>query len=68
MAAGWDHDEPELQAVHAARETLATSRTRLHRYRAALEKGADPGTVSQWFAEVQDEKIAADAVLRRYGA
>ena len=60
-------DHADQQAIHAARETLTACHARLDRYRAALETGADPGIVSRWIAEVQAEKSAAEAALRRLG-
>ncbi|MEU4383357.1 hypothetical protein [Micromonospora echinofusca] len=60
------HDDTTGQAIKAARETLAACTTRLDRYRAALDSGADPTVVSRWIADVQAEQITAEATLRRY--
>ncbi|MEV1286170.1 recombinase family protein [Micromonospora sp. NPDC049679] len=59
------HDDVDQQAIKAARETLATCATRLDRYRAALDSGADPTVVSRWIADVQAEQLTAEAALRR---
>ncbi|NJP35172.1 zinc ribbon domain-containing protein [Micromonospora thermarum] len=58
------HDDVDQQAIKAARETLATCATRLDRYRAALDSGADPTVVSRWIADVQAEQVIAEANLR----
>ncbi|WP_406081993.1 hypothetical protein [Micromonospora sp. NBC_00858] len=58
------HDDAEQQTIKAARET-ATCATRLDRYRAALDGGADPTVVSSWIADVQAEQVTAEAKLRR---
>jgi hypothetical protein len=59
------HDDIDQQAIKAARETLSTCATRLDRYRAALDNGADPTVVSRWIADVQAEQVTAEATLRR---
>ncbi|WLS43305.1 hypothetical protein Q3V37_17995 [Micromonospora profundi] len=59
------HDDADQQAIKAERETLATCATRLDRYRAALDSGADPTVVSRWIADVQAEQVTAEAKLRR---
>ncbi|WP_435091172.1 zinc ribbon domain-containing protein [Micromonospora aurantiaca (nom. illeg.)] len=59
------YDDVDEQAIKAARETLATCTTRLDRYRAALDSGADPTVVSRWIADVQAEQVTAEASLRR---
>ncbi|WP_229688234.1 recombinase family protein [Micromonospora yangpuensis] len=59
------HDDTDHQAIAAARETLATCTTRLDRYRAALDTGADPAVVTRWIADVQAEQVTAEADLRR---
>ena len=59
------HDDVDQQAIKAARETLANCTTRLDRYRAALDSGADPTVVSRWIADVQAEQVTAEATLRR---
>jgi hypothetical protein len=64
MAAA-QHDDVDQQAIKAARETLATCATRLDRYRAALDSGADPTIVSRCIADVQAEQVTAEADLRR---
>jgi len=61
------HDDADHQAIKAARETLASCATRLDRYRAAIDRGTDPSLVSQWIAEVQAERVTAEATLRRLG-
>jgi site-specific DNA recombinase len=55
------HDDIDQQAIKAARETLSTCATRLDRYRAALDNGADPTVVSRWIADVQAEQVTAEA-------
>lgn len=51
--------------AEAARRTLADCDDRLARYRAALEAGTDLAVVARWINEVQAERRAAEAGLRR---
>jgi DNA invertase Pin-like site-specific DNA recombinase len=62
MAAGRD-DAGSDARVEAARRKLADCETRMGRYRAALESGADPTIVAGWLAEVGVERQAAEREL-----
>jgi hypothetical protein len=59
------HDDADQHRVIAAREKITTCRTKLDRYRAALDAGTDPTLVQQWITQVQAEKAAAEADLRQ---
>jgi site-specific DNA recombinase len=49
--------------VEAARRKLADCDDRLKKYRAALDRGADPVVVAGWMSEVQGERLSAEAGL-----
>ncbi|TQS46175.1 recombinase family protein [Cryptosporangium phraense] len=51
-------------ALAAARETIQSCGQRLQRYRAALEAGTDAVLIQQWTAEVQAERVQAEAKIR----
>jgi site-specific DNA recombinase len=57
----YDHSS----AAERARATIADCTTKLARYRAALDAGADPSVVTGWIADTQAEQIKAQAELRR---
>jgi len=59
------YDDADQHRVIAAQEKIATCRTKLDRYRAALDAGTDPVLVQQWITQVQAEKAVAEADLRR---
>jgi site-specific DNA recombinase len=63
MAAA-DRDEGSDAAARATRRTLAECDTKLARYRAALDTGADPCVVTAWIAQTQAERVKAEADLR----
>ncbi len=46
--------------IEAAERKLADCDTRLAKYRAALDAGADPTIVAGWMAEVQGERLSAE--------
>jgi site-specific DNA recombinase len=52
-------------AAERARATKADCTTKLARYRAALDAGADPSVVTRWIADTQAEQVKAEAELRR---
>jgi site-specific DNA recombinase len=54
-------DAPE--AISVAQERLAAARRKLRQYRAALDDGADPATVSVWITQAAAEERAAQAEL-----
>jgi site-specific DNA recombinase len=60
-------DHPTAQR-QAARQVLEDCHQRLARYRAALEAGADPVLVTQWIAEAQADRAAAQAQLSQAAA
>jgi site-specific DNA recombinase len=49
--------------IDAARRQLAEARRQLAQYRAALDAGADPATVSRWITEASDQQRAAQVAL-----
>jgi len=67
VVAGGPDDASEA-AAEAARRKLADCDDRLRKYRAALDSGADPVVVAGWMAEVQGERLRADAELASHGA
>jgi hypothetical protein len=63
MASAGDADESIEAKAEGARRKLADCDDRLAKYRSALESGADPVVVSGWMAEVQGERLRAEAEL-----
>ena len=63
MNAAGDVDAASEARAKAARRKLADCDDRLAKYRAALEGGADPVVVAGWMAEVQGERLQAEADL-----
>jgi site-specific DNA recombinase len=61
MVAAGDVDESTEARAEGARRKLADCDDRLGKYRAALEGGADPVVVAGWMAEVQGERLVAEA-------
>jgi len=59
------HEHADQHRSTAARERIKTCRTKLDRYRAALDAGTDPVVVQQWITQVQAEKVTAEAELRQ---
>ncbi|GAA3381604.1 recombinase family protein [Cryptosporangium minutisporangium] len=57
-------DSTDDTALAAAKETIQSCGQRLQRYRAALEAGTDPALIQQWTAEVQAERVQAEAKIR----
>ncbi|MEU8419419.1 recombinase family protein [Micromonospora sp. NPDC048835] len=55
-----DHPSP---TITAARATINDCDTKLQRYRAALDAGADPSVVSNWIAQTQAERTRAETEL-----
>ncbi|MEV4824626.1 hypothetical protein [Micromonospora sp. NPDC049274] len=55
-----DHPSP---AITAARATITECDAKPQRYRAALDAGADPSTVSKWMDQTQAERIRAESEL-----
>jgi hypothetical protein len=56
-------DEAAENRTEAARRKLADCESRLGKYREALDSGADPAIVAGWMAEVQGERLSAEADL-----
>jgi site-specific DNA recombinase len=59
-------DAPEAgeeTAIEAARRALTECDRRLARYRAALEAGTDPALIARWTAEVNAQRVMAEAKL-----
>ncbi|MFG1923292.1 recombinase family protein [Cryptosporangium sp. NPDC048952] len=57
-------DSTDDTALAAAKEAIQSCGQRLQRYRAALEAGTDPSLIQQWTAEVQAERVQAEAKIR----
>jgi site-specific DNA recombinase len=62
------HDPAYEARTNEARHTLANARQRLAQYRAALDDGADPATVTSWITEAATEERAALAELDHLAA
>ncbi|MET8862308.1 zinc ribbon domain-containing protein [Nonomuraea sp. NPDC004580] len=60
---GQDACTPD-SALETARSKVAECDRKLAQHRAALEAGADLGIVTQWIAETQTQRVAAQAQLR----
>ncbi len=56
-------DDATEARLEAARRKLADCDERLGKYRAALDRGADPIVVAGWISEVQGERLVAEAEL-----
>ncbi|MEV7008413.1 zinc ribbon domain-containing protein [Streptosporangium sp. NPDC051022] len=54
--------------TEAASQRISECDRKLAQHRAALEVGADPVLVTQWMAETQAQRAAAQAQLRQTGA
>ena len=52
-----------IARAEAARRALEDCDTRLAKYRAALEAGADPAVVAGWIKEVEGDRLAAEREL-----
>nr|WP_322761833.1 hypothetical protein [Frankia sp. Cr2] len=52
------------QAADRAHRTIKDCTTKIARYRAALEAGADPALVTDWIAQTQAERATAERQLR----
>jgi hypothetical protein len=52
-------------AIEQARREIADCDAKLRAHRAALEAGADPAIVAGWMAEVQAQRVVAEARLRQ---
>jgi hypothetical protein len=63
LAAASGPNDADQAGTDAARRALAEADGRLAKYRAALDKGADPTVVAAWIAEVQGERLAAERTL-----
>ncbi|WP_261561628.1 hypothetical protein [Frankia tisae] len=64
MAAAQASPSSDDLAVSQARRAIEESNTKLARYRAALDAGADPVVVTGWIAQAQAEKTTAERKLR----
>lgn len=53
-------DDGAVARAEAARRKLVDCDSRLAKYRAALDAGADPVVVAGWMAEVKGERLAAE--------
>ena len=62
-AASATPDDGDTGRREIAQRKVADCDTRLSRYRAALDSGADPAVVTTWIAEAQGEKLAAQETL-----
>jgi site-specific DNA recombinase len=63
-----EHGRPDHDLTAAvARRRIAECDRKLAQHRAALEAGADPTVITQWMAETQAQRVAAQAQLRQTG-
>lgn len=60
LAMASERDEAGEARAEAARRKIADCDSRLAKYRAALDAGADPLIVAGWMAEVQGERLQAE--------
>jgi hypothetical protein len=60
MVAAQAPDDAAAARTEAARRKIVDCDSRLDKYRAALEAGADPVVVGGWIAEVQAERLQAE--------
>ena len=63
LAMASQHDNEAEARVEAARRRIADCDARLTRYRALLDAGTDAALVARWIAEVQGERLWAEAEL-----
>lgn len=63
LAAASGSNDADEATNEAARRKLADCDTRLGRYRADLDGGADPAVAAAWIAEVQGDRLAAERAL-----
>jgi DNA invertase Pin-like site-specific DNA recombinase len=63
LAMAGDPDDATEARAEAARRKIADCDQRLGRYRQALDAGADAAIVASWMAEVQGERLRAEAEL-----
>ena len=63
LAQAGESDNANAARAEAARRKLADCDGRLAKYRKALEAGAEPTVVAGWLAEVQRERLGAEADL-----
>jgi site-specific DNA recombinase len=57
--------EADHARIDAAKRKLADCDSRLAKYRAALDAGADPAVVAGWMAQVQGERLKAEREIGR---
>ena len=60
LAAAGGETDVDHARIEAAQRKLADCDTRLVKYRAALDAGADPTIVAGWMSEVQGERLRAE--------
>jgi DNA invertase Pin-like site-specific DNA recombinase len=60
LAAAGGANDADHARIEAATRKLADCDTRLAKYRAALDAGADPVVVAGWMSEVQGERLRAE--------
>ncbi len=60
--------ELDHAAIAAARAAITAGKTRLERYRAALDAGTDPIIVNGWISEVTAARAAAEHQLKQLTA
>jgi site-specific DNA recombinase len=63
MTAAQQPDDASVARADAARRKVADCESRLAKYRAALEAGAEPRIISEWTREVEAERLAAQREL-----
>jgi DNA invertase Pin-like site-specific DNA recombinase len=63
LSAAQSPDDGAIARAEAARRAVADCGTRLAKYRAALEAGADPAVVAGWIKEVEGDRLHAEREL-----
>jgi hypothetical protein len=63
LSAAQSPDDGAIARAEAARRAVADCDTRLAKYRAALEAGADPAVVAGWIKEVEGDRLHAEREL-----
>ncbi|MER7010330.1 recombinase family protein [Saccharopolyspora sp. NPDC000359] len=54
----------DTEVVRSARRTVTDCKRKLEQYRHALDQGNDAGIIASWIADVEAQKLKAEAILR----
>jgi site-specific DNA recombinase len=67
LGGSWPHPDPDPAATarrELAKQQIAEADRKLANHRNAIEAGVDPKLVSTWIAEVQADRLRAEATLK----